>query len=116
MKLHHSKYKENYRHFILECLQDVEGFTRQQKIECLTNRINSEYGHLLKRYGRRKTIAEWLQGIAIDIPFYKWEIIELAKKMGSVNDNLTEKQEDNIIENYWDFMAERIIELEREVA
>jgi hypothetical protein len=31
--------------------------------------------------------------------------------MGSVDENLTEKQEDKILENYWDFMALMIIRM-----
>ena len=34
--------------------------------------------------------------------------------MGSVEEDLTAKQEDNILENYWDFMASMILLLERE--
>ena len=116
MKLHHTKYKKNYKNFILDCLDDVDGMNREQKIKHLSNRINSEYGHLLKREGRRKTISEWLSGLAISsLPYNDWDILQLAKDMGSVDNELTERQEERIIENYWDFMAIMVLELEKEV-
>jgi len=35
--------------------------------------------------------------------------------MGSVDNELTERQEERIIENYWDFMAMMVLELEKEI-
>ena len=115
MKLHYTKYKNNYKDFILNSLDNVNGLTREEKIKHLSNRIDSEYGHLLKREGRRKTISEWLSGLAINIPFYNQDILQLAKNMGSIDDNLTKRQEEKIIENYFDFMAMMVLELEKEV-
>ena len=114
MKLHHTKYKVNYKKFILDCLDVAEQMTRQERIEYLFNRFNNEYGFNIKRMGKRKALAEWLSGLAIPIPFYNADIISLAKEMGSVEKDLTAKQEDNILENYWDFMASMILLLERE--
>ena len=114
MKLHHTKYKVNYKNFILDCLDVAEQMTRQERIEYLFNRFNNEYGFNIKRMGKRKALAEWLSGLAIPIRFYNADIISLAKEMGSVEEDLTAKQEDNILENYWDFMASMILLLERE--
>ena len=114
MKLHHTKYKVNYKNFILDCLDVAEQTTRQERIDYLFNRFNNEYGFNIKRMGKRKALAEWLSGFAIPIPFYNADIISLAKEMGSVEEDLTPKQEDNILENYWDFMASMILLLERE--
>lgn len=114
MKLHHTKYKVNYKNFILDCLDVAEQTTRQERIRYLFNRFTNEYGFNIKRMGKRKALAEWLSGLAIPIPFYNADIISLAKEMGSVEEDLTAKQEDNILENYWDFMASMILLLERE--
>ena len=46
---------------------------------------------------------------------YTSDLIELAKSMGSVNSELTTKQEDKIINSYWDFMANMILLLEEEI-
>ena len=116
MKLHYTKYKNNYKDFILNSLDNVNGLTREEKIKHLSNRIDSEYGHLLKREGRRKTISEWLSGLPIaSLPYSNWDILQLAKNMGSIDDNLTKRQEEKIIENYFDFMALMVLELEKEV-
>tara|TARA_R100000234_G_scaffold27836_2_gene16033 strand:+ start:332 stop:679 length:348 start_codon:yes stop_codon:yes gene_type:complete len=115
MKLHHTKYKKNYKNLILGSLNDVDGMNREQKIKHLSNRIDSEYGHLVERLGRQKAISEWLSGLAINIPFYNQDILQLAKDMGSVDNELTERQEERIIENYWDFMAMMVLELEKEI-
>ena len=115
MKLHHTKYKVNYKNFILDCLDVAEQMTRQERIEYLFNRFNNEYGFNIKRMGKRKALAEWLSGLAIPIPFSNWDILNLAKKMGSVDEELTPKQEDKIIQGYWDFMANMILLLENEI-
>jgi hypothetical protein len=115
MKLHHTKYKANYKNFILGCLDVDKKTSREEKIEYLFNRFNKEYGFNIKRLGKRKALAEWLSGLAINIPFCNGDIIEFAKAMGSVDSELTEKQEDRIIEGYWEFMARMVLSLEEEL-
>ncbi len=118
MKLHHSKYKENYKNYILNTIQtDNDGKeldNNQDKIDYLFNRFYSEYDWSIKRNGKLKAMIDWLQGLALDIEFYNHDILELAKVMGSVNDNLTEKQEDKILLNYWNFMANIILSMEKD--
>ena len=114
MKLHHTKYKEKYKDYILSCLDVEKETSRNQRIKHLFDRFNSEYGFNIKRLGKRKALAEWLSGLAIPIPFYNGDIIALAKTMGSVNSDLSSTQENNIINGYWDFMANIILLLEKE--
>ena len=59
-------------------------------------------------------MTKWLQGLNLNIPYWNNEIIPLAKKMGSVDDSITLKQEQKIIENYWSFMANIVLGLEKE--
>lgn len=114
MKLHHTKYKEKYKDYILSCLDVEKETSRNQRIKHLFDRFNNEYGFNIKRLGKRKALAEWLSGLAIPIPFYNGDIIALAKTMGSVNSDLSSTQENNIINGYWDFMANIILLLEKE--
>jgi len=119
-KLHHTKYRKNYKNYILDCIDSEDDLinqelTRNQKIRYLFDRFYSEYGFMVERVGKQKAIAEWLSGLAIDIPYTHNDIIELAKNMGSVNQNLSTVQEDRIIENYWNFMAYMILLLEEEI-
>jgi len=119
-KLHHTKYRKNYKNYILDCIDSEDDLinkelTKEEKIKYLFNRFYSEYGFMVQRVGKRKAIAEWLSGLAINIPYSYCDIIELAKNMGSVEYNLSSVQEDRICENYWNFMAYMILLLEEEI-
>ena len=122
-KLHYTKYQENYKNYILACLDDEDSLigknlSRQEKIKYLFDRFNSEYGWKVgrtKNDTKQNVLAEWLSGLAINIPYSYYEIIELAKNMGSVNYELSTVQEDRICENYWNFMSYMILLLEKEI-
>jgi len=113
MKLHYTKYTANYKEFILGCLDVEDTMKEEERINYIWDRFRQEYGHMIDRVGEQKALSEWLSGLALPLPFYNYDIIELAKSMGSVDKNLTEKQEDKILENYWDFMALMIIRMRR---
>ena len=122
MKLSQKKYKENYKNFILDSLNTEEWINketfREDKINYLINRFNLEYGWKLGRTladTKLNILEEWLSGLAINIPYTYYDIIELAKKMGSADETLTQKQEDKITSNYFRFMANIIILLFQEV-
>ena len=55
-----------------------------------------------------KLMAEWLSGLAINIPYTYNDIIKLSKELLETN---TLKDEDKIIDNYFNFMALQIIRL-----
>ena len=117
MKLHHTKYKNNYKNYILECLKTEDVFigknpTEEELIKYLFDRFNSEYGWSIERQGKRKAMIDWLQGLAIHIPFYHEDIIELAVEMGSTDENPSEKTAKFICDNYWSFMAWVILSFE----
>jgi len=119
-KLHYTKYQENYKNYILDCIDSEDDLigkelNREEKIKYLFDRFNSEYGWNIQRVGKQKALEEWLSGLAINIPYTHFDIIELAKNMGSVNQNLSTVQEDRIIENYFNFMAYMVLLLEDEI-
>ena len=125
MKLHHKKYKENYKNYILECLDSEDSFadrdnvTRQEKITYLLNKFYNEAGWEIGRTdkdSKQHVMAKWLSGMAIHLPCYYDEMVDLAIQMESVEPTLTESQKDAIIENYWQFMAYMILLLEYEIA
>ena len=89
MKLHHTQYKKNYRAYILDHITDQDGNplqTDQEKIDRLFDRFESEYGCNIDRLGYFKALQEWLQGLAIPFACYNHEIIDLAIKMGSIDE------------------------------
>ena len=66
MKLHHTKYKENYKRFILDSIDEVdyEGktlTTDNEKIDYIFERFYSEYykENIALRYGKQKGQAIW---------------------------------------------------------
>tara|TARA_Y100000004_G_scaffold165129_1_gene195781 strand:+ start:205 stop:576 length:372 start_codon:yes stop_codon:yes gene_type:complete len=117
MKLHHTKYKENYKRYILDTIDEVDCddcklTTDEDKIKYIFDRFNSEYDWAIERYGKVRAMTEWLQGLALNIPYMHDEIIKLAIAMGSIDDNPTEKLETKVINNYWSFMANIILGFE----
>ena len=119
-KLHHTKYKENYKNYILDCINSSDDLinqelTRDQKIQYLFNRFNSEYGWNIQRIGKYKAMEEWLSGLAINIPYTYFDIIELAQEMGSIDSNPSEALKDRVCENYFSFMAQMVLLLEDEL-
>ena len=116
MKLHHTKYTKNYQDYILTTLtEDYDGKpfkTDEDKINYLFNRFYKEYGWLVERVGKQKAMTEWLSGLAINIAFTNYDIVELAVEMGSVDKDPTEKEKDQIVDNYFNFMAKIILKME----
>ena len=115
-KLHHTEYKKNYKNYILSTIEeDEEGkplTTDQEKINYIFNRFNSEYGFMIERVGKQKAISEWLSGLALDLPFYYNEIVDLAVKMGSIDPNPNDKLRERVEQGYWDFMSNVILGFE----
>jgi len=115
-KLHHTEYKKNYKKYILNTvetgLNDEPLKTDEEKINYILDRFNKEYGFMIDRVGKQKAMAEWLSGLALDIEYYYDDIVKLAIKMGSIDENPSEKLQARVKENYWDFMANVILGFE----
>ena len=115
-KLHHTEYKKNYKNYILSTIEEnTEGKpikTEQEKINYIFDRFNSEYGFMVERVGKQKAIAEWLQGLALNIEYYYDDIVNLAVKMGSIDPNPSDKLRSKVEQNYWLFMANIIMSFE----
>lgn len=108
---------DNAKQLLIDCI-DLDGYdmkanTPIEKIRAVEKIFYTEYGYLINRVGKLKALEEWLRGLpsVITIPFYNVEIIEIAKKWGSLKMNATEKQEDKILINYWRYMANQLLQL-----
>ena len=112
-KLHHTEYKKNYKKYILSTIEtdndDKLLNTDTDKIKYLFDRFNSEFGWNVERIGKQKAMTEWLQGLALNIEYWNDQIVPLAIKMGSIDENPSEKLQSKVIENYWSFMANVIL-------
>lgn len=119
MKLHHTKYKQNYKQFILSCvengLNDEPLKTKQEKTKYILDRFYSEYSFMIVRVGKQQAIAEWLSGLALDIPHYYNDIVDLAVKLGSIDKNPSDTLRNEVEQNYFWFMANIIICLENDL-
>ena len=119
MKLHYTKYKENYKRFILSTIKtdinDKPITKYSDKVNYLLKRFYSEYSFMIPRVGKQKAISGWLSGLALDLPFYYDDIVDLAVKMGSINPNPSDALKNKVEQNYWDFMANIILEIEKDI-
>jgi len=121
MKLHHTKYKENYKKYILSTIEtglnDEPLKTDEEKINYIFSRFNSEYSWNIDRVGKHKAMTEWLSGLALNIEYYYSDIVDLAIKMGSIDSNPNDKLRNKVEQGYFDFMANIILGFEpKEVA
>ena len=121
MKLHHTKYKENYKKYILSTIEtglnDEPLKTDEEKINYIFSRFNSEYGWNIDRVGKHRAMSEWLSGLALNIESYYSDIVDLAIKMGSIDPNPNDKLRNKVEQGYFDFMANIILGFEpKEVA
>jgi len=117
MKLHHTKYKANYKEYILDTLDYWDGEEQaltndDKKIKHIFNRFYREYDFQIERYGKLKAMSDWLRGLALGIPYWNEDIIDLAIEMGSIEENPNDKLKEKVIDNYWDFMANIILGFE----
>ena len=116
MKLHHTEYKKKYKKYILDTvetgLNDEPLKTDEEKIKYIFNRFNSEYGFMIPRVGKQKALSEWLAGLALNIEYQYDDIVKLAVKMGSIEENPSDKLQVRVQDNYWNFMANVILSFE----
>jgi hypothetical protein len=91
--------------------QDPE--TIPEKVKFLHDTFLSEYGFHIARYGLQGAIRGWLQGLpsAVVLPYMNCDVITLSIETGGLEPDHTEKQAQKIIENYFNFMAAKIVQL-----
>ena len=116
IKLHHTEYKKNYKKYILDTIEtdneDKPLKTDEEKIKYLFDRFYSEYDFMINKVGKYQAMTNWLAGLAINIECYYGDIIKLAIKMGSIDENASEKIKDKVCDNYFPFMANVILGFE----
>jgi hypothetical protein len=116
MKIHHTKYKQLYEAYILQFIEDEDGNQPPNKaasVEMLYKRIWKEKGWQIERDGMRVAVIDWLKGLALPIAHYNDEIIDLAIDLQSIDENPSDKLKEQVVNNYWSFMANIILGMER---
>lgn len=88
------------------------------RVRFLHDTFKSEYQWEIDRIGELEALKEWLQGLpsCLNIEFTYYEILKLAVKWGSIPENATEKQENKILDNWYNFIANKIMQLFRKYA
>ena len=121
MKNTNSKeFKAQVRAYLMARIPDVQTIaaeydqiiedTDKARVNWVVDTFNSEYGNAydLRRWpNRQERFAEWLMGLpsAIHIDYMNYRIIEIAKQWGSLPADATEKQEDKIVANWFNFIS-----------
>ena len=105
-----------YRKYTIDAITDYDGNTPQNPVKYLFKVFYDEYW--LGRYSKQSeqdALKEWLQGVpsVIHLPMWYNEQIELAKEFGSIPQNATEKDEQKIIDNFYNFFANILIQLHK---
>jgi hypothetical protein len=106
--------------YILNAI-DGEGYgkelnTSAEKLQFLANCFKDEYlfPDNLKRYGSyQEVLRQWIMGLpsSFNIDFENYRIIEISKEWGSLPINATDRQEDKIINNWFNFIAAKTLQL-----
>jgi hypothetical protein len=92
--------------------REGEQFTINESIQYWNDTFKSEYQWRVDQAGQIKALTDWLQGLGLDgMAFNNWDIIQLAIQWGSLPEKHTESQADKILENYWNFMANKLNQL-----
>jgi len=105
--------------YIINCVDssayDTKTVTDKEKLQFLFNTFKAEKGYDIKRVGVYKAFKDWCMGLptAFSIEYTNYKILELAKEWGSIPENATEKQEDKILNNYWNFITVKTFQLFR---
>ncbi len=90
----------------------------EEKLQFVADCYRSEYAYPenLKRYGSHQNcFANWLMGLpsSFNVDYENYRILELAKEWGSIPHNANDKQEDKILDNWFNFIACKTIQLMR---
>jgi hypothetical protein len=110
-KTNSKEYLNNIRKMILENIE--EGETTKEKLSHVLKCFDSEFNfknNKLRYPNLELRLSNWLMGLpsAVYVPFTYFDIIQTAKKLHEV-DELTEKQEDRIIELNFYHWASQIL-------
>lgn len=93
---------------------DFEGYDFETKLNNKFTQLFEvfldEYGWAIKRYGQKKALIEWLQGLpsSIDIPYYYYDISNLLHALGF--DDIKEMEDDELSDFYYSIVADTILE------
>jgi hypothetical protein len=109
------KYKENISIEIFKALDDC-GDTHREKLQTMVDRFDKEFNYKnnqLRYPNLQDRFADWLQGGAIDLPLYYYDITKMARRVHETA-LFTDKEVEKIHENFYNHMAVHCLRLATE--
>ena len=115
LKTNNNIYRAKIEDYILSCInsEDQEINSPEEKINHFFYRYNGEYNN---EYNKRQylnnqdRLASYLMGLPFNFSFMNFEILELVRNLHNIKD-LTEKEENTVLANYWNHLALHILRL-----
>jgi hypothetical protein len=105
----------HYENTILDAInENSEGESitlTSDKINYGRERFASEFQWSVKRHGKLQSLTDWLQGLALNVPYNNHEVLENAKNAGIFHGEGREGAEDDFLEMYWRKLALACIRL-----
>jgi hypothetical protein len=85
----------------------------REKLIFLFNTFKSEYNHQILKIGYQNAMREWIMGLpsSFNVDFKNYEILQIAKKWGSLKNNSTKVQEYKILNNWFNFIVVKTFQL-----
>lgn len=85
--------------------------TNEHLINLAKGRFNVEMGWRVEQVGRQKAARDWLQGLALSVDFYNYDICLLMIRWCGLTEDFTKDEEYKAIEQYWDAMPTKLLQL-----
>ena len=110
------QYKENIATEIFKMLDDSSGDTHREKLITMLDRFDKEFNYKnnkLRHPMLHERFANWLQGGAINIPLYYYDMTKLAKRVHETA-VLTQKETEKIHKNFYNHISAHCFRLATE--
>lgn len=89
--------------------------TDAEKLQSLDKVFRAEYGWVIEieRVGYQAAMREWISGLpsCFNIEYRNHAIVELAIEWGSLTTNSTEREQENITNNFFNFIAAKTTQM-----
>jgi hypothetical protein len=91
--------------------------TDRDKLQFIVNTFKSEYGNKenMRYHGNniKRVFISWIQGLpsSFNIDFENYQILNICYLFGLIPADATEAQEDKMLDEWWGFIYDKLIEL-----
>lgn len=105
-----ANFRSQIKNYLLECIEadlDINKGEESDRFlwQHVADRVNSEYGHMVKRVGLQNAIREWLLGLALPTEHTYSEIEKLLRQWGILKDGSSDRAIEKESDQYWTRLA-----------